>query len=78
MAGLGGELWRVNPDRNYSAQPHEERNRKGCRTPLAGRSEGTAGMSWQKVKPDSSANEIVDRLALTALNFSIQPERMVV
>jgi len=35
-------------------------------------------MSWQKVKPDSSANEIVDRLALTALNFSIQPERMVV
>ena len=37
---------------------------------------GAAGMSWQKVQPDSSAHQIVERLALAGFNFSIQPERM--
>jgi len=37
-----------------------------------------ARMSWQKVQPDSSAHQIVERLALAGFNFSVQPERMVV
>ena len=32
---------------------------------------GAAGMSWQKVQPDSSAHQIVERLARAAFNFSI-------
>ena len=36
---------------------------------------GPAGMSWQKVEPDSAAHQIVERLALAAFGFNIRPEQ---